>query len=568
VLIFAPSLKCDKAKLFTMTPLQRFYNLLKLDKRDVYQIIFYAAFAGLINLSLPLGIQAIINFIQSGQVSVSWIVLVIIVTLGVAFVGVLNIMQFRILENLQQRIFVRSSFEFAYRMPLIKFNELYHKYPPEQANRFFDTLTLQKGMAKLLLDFSAALLQIGFGIVLLSFYHYFFIILGLLLVLLLYIIFKFSYKEGMETSIKESTYKYKVAAWLQEIARNRESFNQEPRFDFALSKNDRHVSDYVNYREKHFVVIKRQYIQLIIFKVIITAALLSIGGFLVINNLMNIGQFVASEIVILLLINSIEKIIFGLESFYDVLTSAEKIGQITDMETTDMPSQVTAEAKVIRMEVSGVNFNFPDSTANSLKNISLEVNQGEKIVLTGSNGVGKSTLLGLLSGNLEPESGAVYITDNSISRISKEDFKAKSRSLLKGETLFEGTIRENILFGDETVHKDNLKWALDSVSLSPYIKNFTDGLETHIHPNGRELSASDVQKILLARCIIQKPSVLFLEDPTDKMDDETSDKIIKFLTEEKSWTLIVASNKDIWKEHCDRILEMDKGQIINDKKLD
>lgn len=550
-----------------MTPLQRFYSLLKLDKRDVYQIIFYAAFAGLVNLSLPLGIQSIINFIQSGQVSVSWIVLVVIVTFGVAFVGILNIMQFRILENLQQRIFVRFSFEFAYRMPLIKFKELYHKYPPEQANRFFDTLTLQKGMAKLLLDFSTASLQIGFGIILLSFYHYFFIILGILLVVLLYIIFKYSYKDGMETSLKESTYKYKVAAWLQEIARNRESFNQEPRFDFALSKNDRHVSDYVNFREKHFVVMKRQYIQLIIFKVVITAALLSIGGFLVINNLMNIGQFVASEIIILLLINSVEKIIFGLESFYDVLTSVEKIGQVTDLEITDIPSQVNANAKDIKIEASGINFNFPGSTANSLKNINLEINQGEKIILSGSNGVGKSTLLGMLSGALEPESGTVYITDDTINRISSQDFRSKTRSLLKGEKLFEGTIRENILFGDETIHNENLKWALDSVCLSSFVKNFTDGLETHIHPNGKELSASDTQKILLARCIIQKPSVLFLEDPTDKMDDETANKVVRFLTEEKNWTLLVASNKDIWKAHCSRMLQMESGQITNDIKL-
>lgn len=550
-----------------MTPLQRFYNLLKLDKRDVYQIIFYAAFAGLVNLSLPLGIQAIINFIQSGQVSISWMVLVLIVTLGVAFVGFLNIMQFRILENLQQRIFVRSSFEFAYRMPLIKFNEMYNKYAPEQANRFFDTLTLQKGVAKLLLDFSTASLQIGFGIILLSFYHYFFIVLGLLLVLLLYIIFKFSYKDGMETSLKESTYKYKVAAWLQEIARNRESFTQEPRFDFALSKNDRHVSEYVNFREKHFVVMKKQYIQLIIFKIIITAALLSIGGFLVINNQMNIGQFVASEIVILLLINSVEKIIFGLESFYDVLTSAEKIGQVTDMQIVDVPSKADTTAKGIKIEVSGVNFNFPGSKSNHLKDINLEINQGEKVVLKGNNGVGKSTLLGMLSGALEPESGSIYKTDNAINRISDQDFKCKTRSLLKGETLFEGTIRENILFGDETVHNENLKWALDKVCLSPYIKNFNDGLETRIHPNGRELSASDIQKVLLARCIIQKPDILLLEDPTDKMDDETADKIVKFLTQEKGWTLVVASNKDIWMDHCSRLLEMDNGQITNDTNL-
>ena len=104
-----------------MSPLKRFFNLLSLDKKDVSQIFFYAIFAGLISLSLPLGIQAIINFIQSGNVSVSWIVLIVLVVIGVALVGLLSLMQLRITENLQQKLFVRSSFEFAYRLPKIKF---------------------------------------------------------------------------------------------------------------------------------------------------------------------------------------------------------------------------------------------------------------------------------------------------------------------------------------------------------------------------------------------------------------------------------------------------------------
>ncbi len=99
----------------------------------------------------------------------------------------------------------------------------------------------------------------------------------------------------------------------------------------GLQKNDQLVSEYLNYREKHFNVIKRQFTQLIVFKIIITASLLSIGGFLVVSQQMNIGQFVAAEIIILLVINSVEKIILGLETFYDVLTSVEKIGQVADL---------------------------------------------------------------------------------------------------------------------------------------------------------------------------------------------------------------------------------------------
>jgi len=167
-----------------MTPLKRFFNILKLDRKDIYQIMLYAIFSGLLALSLPLGIQAIINFIQAGNISISWIILVLLVILGVALVGVLSLMQMRITENLQQKLFVRSSFEFAYRLPNIKFEQLYKNHPPEIANKFFDTLTIQKGTSKLLIDFSAALLQVLFALILLSLYHPFFIVFGILLLIL------------------------------------------------------------------------------------------------------------------------------------------------------------------------------------------------------------------------------------------------------------------------------------------------------------------------------------------------------------------------------------------------
>jgi ABC-type bacteriocin/lantibiotic exporter with double-glycine peptidase domain len=257
---------------------QRLINLLKLDRKDISQVFFYAIFAGLVSLSLPLGIQAIINLIQSGRVSISWIVLVFIVIAGVALVGILSLMQLRITENLQQKIFIRSSFEFGFRLPKIKTDALHNQYPPELANRFFDTLTIQKGASKLLIDFSSALLQIVFGILLLSLYHPFFIFFGFFLVILLYVIFRFSYNSGLSSSMKESKYKYKVVSWLQEIARNNFSFKKTSNFDFALTKNDRLVSEYLTYREKHFGIIKRQFTQLIVFKIIITAGLLLIGG--------------------------------------------------------------------------------------------------------------------------------------------------------------------------------------------------------------------------------------------------------------------------------------------------
>ncbi|MBC7643456.1 MAG: ATP-binding cassette domain-containing protein [Flavobacterium sp.] len=551
-----------------LTPLQRYIKLLKLDRKDIIQVFFYAIFAGIVSLSLPLGIQAIVNLIQAGQVSVSWIVLIVVVVIGVALSGFLSLMQLRITENLQQKLFVRSSFEFAYRLPKIKFEALYNQYPPELANRFFDTLTIQKGTSKLLIDFSTALLQITFGIILLSLYHPFFIIFGLSLIVLLYIIFKFSYNSGINTSLKESKYKFKVAAWLQEIARNNFSFRKKDNFDFILSKNDYLASEYLKMREKHFGIIERQFIQLIIFKILITAGLLTIGGLLVLKQQMNIGQFVAAEIIILLVVNSVEKIITGLETLYDVLTAVEKIGQIADLET-EKTKNISDNIcfNNIELETEKLSFKFPDSKILVLDNVNIKINQSEKILISGENGSGKTTLIRVLSGLIQPTSGAFFINDDTFRKIDYSQYRMQIGTIIQGETPFEGTILENITFNNPNISTEDLKWALDGVKLSSYIKSLPEGLDTKIFPEGKQLSSSNAQKILLARSIINKPKILFYEDPLDKMDVDATREIIDFITHQsQKWTLIIATKNDYWKQKCNRIILMENGKIIIDNK--
>ena len=552
----------------TKSPLQRLYDLLKMDKKDISQILFYAIFSGLVSLSMPLGIQAIINFIQSGRISASWVVLVVLVVIGVALVGILSLMQLRITENLQQKIFVRSSFEFSFRLPKIKFEEYNNQYPPELANRFFDTLTIQKGASKLLLDFSTALLQIMFGLILLSLYHPFFIVFGLLLFLLLFSIFRFSYSSGLDTSLKESKYKYKVVSWLQEIARNNFSFRKNENFDFAQQKNDYLVSEYLTYREKHFNIIKRQFSQLIFFKIIITASLLIIGGFLVIQQQMNIGQFVAAEIIILLVINSVEKIVIGLETFYDVLTAVEKIGQVTDLEIENVSDiEINSCYTNLTLETENIKFKFPDANDYTLEDINLKINANEKIYLEGDNGSGKTTLIRLLSGLLQPTSGSFFINDDTFQKIDLSMYRSQIGTITSAETPFEGTILDNITFKNPNISNEDVKWAIENVQLGSFIKSLPDGLQTAVFPEGKQLSSSNAQKILLARSIINKPKILFYEDPLDKMDDEITRKIIDFITSDvNKWTVIVSSKNDYWKQKCNRKIVMKNGQIITDTK--
>jgi ABC-type bacteriocin/lantibiotic exporter with double-glycine peptidase domain len=547
-----------------MSPWERLVGLLKLEKRDVRQVIYYAIFSGFLALTLPLGIQAIINLIQGAQVSTSWVVLVILVTLGVAFVGILQLMQMRIIETIQQRIFTRASFEFTYRFPKLKMNELRNYYPPELANRFFDTLNIQKGLAKILVDIPAAVLQIIFALILLSFYHPFFIAFGILLLLLIYVVFKFTAQKGMDTSLQESKHKYKVAHWIQEVARAVVSFKLSGKTSLAINKNDELVNDYLEARESHFRILVIQFIQMIGFKVIVTAGLLLIGGLLVLNQEMNIGQFVAAEIIILLVIASVEKLILGLESFYDVLTSLEKMGQVVDKEMEMQDGDKPDFKDNFSLELDNVTYKVPQRDQSILERISLKIKPKSRILVKGESGSGKSSLLRLIAGVIEPTKGSVYIDEYSLKNINLNHYRSHLGLSLADETPFEGTIRENITFGNDTISEDQLMWAIDKVGLKQFIKESPQGLHTVLYPEGKQTSFTVAKKIVLARAIVKQPKILILEDPLEHFEPEEVNKIIAFLTDESNpWALVVVSmSNSMWSQSCTQVITLKKGEII------
>jgi ABC-type bacteriocin/lantibiotic exporter with double-glycine peptidase domain len=545
-----------------LTPWQRFIGLLRLEKKDLLQVIYYAVFSGLISLTLPLGIQAIINLIQGAQVSTSWIVLVVLVTLGVAFVGVLQLMQMRIIETVQQRLFMRASFEFTYRFPKIRMNELYNYYPPELANRFFDVLTVQKGLAKLLLDVPAAALQIVFALILLSFYHPFFIAFGILLIVLIYIVFKYTIQRGMRTSLAESKKKYIVAHWIQEVARSIMSFKMSGKTSLALDKNDKLVEGYLVARESHFKILILQFIQMIGFKVVVTAGLLIIGGLLVLSQQMNIGQFVAAEIIILLVITSVEKLILGLESFYDVLTSLEKMGQVVDKKIETQSGEEVKMDKDFTIELDRVSYNVPGRSIHILKDISLKITSKSRLLIKGESGSGKSSLARIIAGLLEPTGGRIFLNDQSMGNLKLNDYRSLLGMSLADETPFEGTIRDNLTLGDRSITTDKIMEVVETVGLTTYLKETELGIDTVIYPEGKQISFTIAKKLILARAILKDPKLLILEEPLEHFEVHEAKRIISYLTDaNKSWSLVVVSFNPEWETKCTEVITLQRGEI-------
>jgi ABC-type bacteriocin/lantibiotic exporter with double-glycine peptidase domain len=550
----------------SLTAVQRFFRMLATDKKDVVYIYIYSIFSGLINLSLPLGIQAIIGLIMAGQTSTSWIVLASLVTFGVAVVGGLKIMQLIITETLQQRIFTRSAFEFAYRIPRFKTESLFNNYAPELVNRFFDTLTVQKGLPKILMDFSAAGLQILFGLALISFYNSAFMVFGLGLITILLLIFVFTGSRGLETSLKESKYKYKVAHWLEEIARTMYSFKLAGTTKLHLEKIDALTVGYLEARKKHFRILLFQFISIASFKTIITGGLLILGSILVIDGQINIGQFVAAEIVIIQVMNAAEKLILSMETIYDTLTALEKIGAVTDIPLEDDEGLAFEEInhvdQGIKVKASNLSYQFPDAHKPLLKNLNFEIKMGEKICIAGYNGSGKSTLLQIISGLYENFTGALTYNDIPRDNLNINSLRYFIGNYSPQDDLFGGTLLENISMGAKSVTLQDVHKAIQAVNLQSFIDNLPKGYNTIIEPTGGRMSRTVIKKIILARGIVHKPRLLAMEELLSKFERVEREKIIDFLTDRKQpWTLVVVSNDPELAAKCDRVLVLQDGEI-------
>ncbi|MBK9627529.1 MAG: ATP-binding cassette domain-containing protein [Flavobacteriales bacterium] len=548
-----------------ITPWQRFTRLLQVDKREIGHIYLYALVGGAISLSLPLGVQAIINLISGGQVATSWGVLIAFVTMGVGFTGALQVMQLALAENIQQRLFARSALEFAYRIPRISYEAASGRYLPELVNRFFDTMTVQKGLAKLLLDIPFAILQIVLSLILLAIYHPFFIAFGLFLVLLLVLIFRFTGQRGLATSLEESSYKYKVAYWLEELGRNQGTFKMVGRTQMPLERTDELVGKYVGARKAHFKILLGQYSAMVVFKVVLTLLLLAIGGALVMNEQMNLGQFVAAEIVILLLINAVEKIILNIASVYDVVTALEKIGQVTDIELERIGGlQILSTTADIGLEVRVKDLRYHSgwSERNVLDGLDLHLAPGEKVCLGGTTGAGKSTLLRILGGGIPSAAGSVTLDGHPMTSLDLEHVRSLIGDSLSDENVFTGSVMDNITVGRKWITEEQLIEACKVTGLFDQLAMLPHGLLTQLDPQGARLPRSLVKRIVLARGIIGRPRLLLLEDSLKDWETVQREQLLGWITDaERPWTLLIVSNDKWVQERCSRVLELKNGRL-------
>jgi ATP-binding cassette, subfamily B, bacterial len=518
--------------------------LLHYEKEEINAIYFYAILSGLIQLSVPLGIQSIIGFVMGAQMVTSIYILIFLVVLGVFLVGICQINQMKIIEKIQQRIYTRYAFHFSEVIPKFDILKSDSVYLPEHVNKFFDVLNVQKGISKILLDIPLASIQIVLGIVLLALYHPIFIMFGLMFLAILILILKYTSQKGIQTSMIESKYKYETVSWLQDMARIIKSFKFSQGSNLNLSKTDKNVLGYLKARTEHFGVLLVQYRTLVAFKVIISLAMLGIGTYLLVNQLLNIGEFIAAEIVILMLIGATEKLISNIENIYDVVTGLEKLHSVLDT-PQEKEGSIELQDDNEGLKIDLVDFGMKYSHHDFLfEEVSISLPKNKIIGISGKEGLGKTSLLKILSAGYTQYSGMILINNVPLVNYNLESFRKKVGIYIYPMEIFKGTLFENISLNREGIEEIDILNLINAVGFDEFLLQFPEGFETKIDASGKKLATNITKKILLLRALINQPRLLLLDEPFAGLSDNAKDKLMLYIDKIKKNTTIIISSND------------------------
>lgn len=544
------------------SPVRRLLALLRLDARDLGVILSYTVLTGLLALAVPLAAQALVNTVAVGIFLQPLVVLAVVVLLLLLFRGFLRLLKLYLVELLQQRVFMRVSLELSHHLPRIRHEALLDAYAPELANRFFDVLTVQKSWAKLLLEGPAALLQSLVGLLLMAFYSPLLLAFDVVLVVAGGVVLFGLGWGGVRTSIEESAEKYRVAHWLEEVSRCERNLKFTAAPDFTTRHADRLVNRYLDARQGHFRVLLRQAFGAYLLHALASAGILAIGGWLVIQQQLTMGQLVASELIVLSVLDAIEKLIRLAEPFYDLLTALEKIGAVTDLPREDSGSIVVArEDSPRRLSASDLRFRYPGGR-EILRGVGLELAPGSRTAITGPSGAGKTTLLHILSGLLDPGEGTVQLQGRSLKEFDLETLRHGLTLVGDRFDLFEGSLEENLRVGRRDIPEDRLAHVLELTGLAEDLRQLPRGLQTGVLSEGKNFSGGQVQRLLVARALLGDPGILMFDEALSGMDPVRRARILEELLADEDRTLLFVTQEREVLERCDRILYLAQGELL------
>jgi len=539
-----------------VSPSKLILSLLHGEKKEVAIVLLYGVGVGLLSLAIPVGVQTLVSNVNFGSLSQPILFLVLAVFIGLAAAAGLRAIQVVIVEQLQKRFFTQVALELSYRIPRFNLDEGQKGRFPELVNRFFDVLTVQKSSAMLLLEGFALALQITLGLILLAFYHWFLLAFAILMVTVIGAILFVMGRGAVKTSIEESIQKYRVAAWLEELAARPLLFRSGAARKMALEKANHVVQDFLNSRSKHFRILLRQVLGSLALQAIASSALLGLGAFLVIKNQLTLGQLVAAEIVVTTALGSLAKFQKHLEAFYDLVAALDKLEFLLQQPMEKSTGEALPRpSEPAHIEVRNLDFSYGNQVP-IFGDFSFEAKPGARLALLGSNASGKTTLVDLLFGIKSAQRGVILIDGRDYRDISFDSLREQV-ALVRGLEMLPDSLFENVRMGREHITLDRVREVLDQLDLLDEVSELPQGMQTEIGAEGRPLSIAQAHRLVLARAICDNPRLLIVDETLDDLDDETREKALQVLLDKKApWTLILATHDVALANRCDETLAL------------
>ncbi|MCA9122428.1 MAG: ABC transporter ATP-binding protein [Planctomycetales bacterium] len=537
-------------------PLWRLWALLKPEWPDIWIVIVFALVIGLLALATPIAVETLVNTVAFGRLLQPLVVLSLMLLAFLAFSSALRALQAFVAEIVQRRLFARVAADLAYRLPRVQLSAFDGQPGRELANRFFDVVVVQKVTAQLLLDGVSLVLGTVIGMAMLAFYHPWLLGFDVLLLGMLAVIVFVLGRGAVKSSIKESKTKYHMAAWLEDLAGCPTAFRYEGSSRFALERADQLIFDYLTARARHFRILMRQVVFALGTQAIASTLLLGLGGWLVISGQLSLGQLVAAELIVAVIVGSFAKLGKHMESFYDVLASVDKLGALFDLplERQDgligLPSTGSDD-----IELRNVNcLNAQGQPV--LNNFNMTIRAGERIAVTGSSESGKDTLLEVLFGLRTPISGKVVLMGAELRELRPESLRRHVAFVRDIET-FEGSISDNVAVGQPRVSTTAIRTALADVGLLDDVLNLPDQMDTQLNNTGHPLSPLQLRRLMLARAFAGKPRLLLLDRSLDSFPDQEAHRLLSWLVRpEHPWRLVLITGRETLVELCDRQVVM------------
>ena len=293
-------------------------------------------------------------------------------------------------------------------------------------------------------------------------------------------------------------------------------------------------------------------------------AIMGIGGSMIMEGEMTLGDFFAFTLYLGFLIAPIVQMSNIGSQMTEAFAGLDRTQEILNTAREDEDDQRTVVLQELTGDLSFENVSFSyDQDTEVLINISFQAPAGTVTALVGSSGSGKTTIAGLTASFMKPGTGVVRIDGQDLSRATLESYRSQLGVVLQDDFLFDGTIRENILFGRPEASQNEIEEAVEAAHVKEFTDRLADGVETLIGERGVKLSGGQRQRVSIARALLANPRVLILDEATSNLDTESESYIQESLkTLMKGRTTLVIAHRLSTIRQAHQILVIEEGQIV------